>query len=102
MQLTPEQTSKLLAIFTPYHASKIVDESGTAQRLAHYTSAASAVEIIRNRTLWLRNTGAMADYLEVQYGFAHLVSFFRRTIKQTLSSSRRRLQTSPLTCHFPP
>ena len=38
-------------------------------RFVHYTSAESALSIIRNKCLWMRNTTCMADYREVEHGF---------------------------------
>lgn len=38
-------------------------------RLAHYTSAETAVQIIRSESLWLRNARGMQDFSEVRYGY---------------------------------
>jgi hypothetical protein len=45
-------------------------------RFVHYTRAEAALEIIRKKRLWLRNTTAMVDYREIQHGFALLQSWF--------------------------
>jgi hypothetical protein len=45
-------------------------------RFVHYTSAEAALKIISQKRLWMRNAICMADYREVQYGFAILQRFF--------------------------
>ena len=45
-------------------------------RFVHYTSAESALNIIRNKRIWMRNTTCMTDYREVQHGHQMLVRFF--------------------------
>lgn len=37
-------------------------------KFAHYTSADVALQIIKHRTIWLRNATAMNDYTEVDHG----------------------------------
>ncbi|KQR75734.1 DUF2971 domain-containing protein [Rhizobium sp. Leaf341] len=39
------------------------------RKLIHYCSADTAVRIIRNREIWLRNVRVMNDYMEVNHGF---------------------------------
>jgi hypothetical protein len=41
----------------------------THARFVHYTTAEAALNIIRTKQFWLRNTNCMADYSEVQHGF---------------------------------
>ncbi len=45
-------------------------------RLVHYTSAEAALNIIRTKRFWMRNTNCMSDFREVQHGFDILNSFF--------------------------
>lgn len=45
-------------------------------RIVHYTSAEAALNIIRSKRLWMRNTVCMADYREVQHGFDILNRLF--------------------------
>ena len=44
---------------------------------AYYTNASTAVEIIRNREIWLRNALIMNDYSEILYG----LKLFRNALK---------------------
>jgi hypothetical protein len=40
------------------------------RRFVHYTSAETAISIIKNKEFWLRNSLAMNDYSEIAYGEA--------------------------------
>lgn len=52
------------------------DEKSLAIRFVHYTSAEAAIKIIQSKRMWMRNAMCMADYSEVQHGFALMNSFF--------------------------
>ena len=39
-------------------------------RMAYYTSASTAVQILRHRQIWMRNTQVMNDFSEVEHGIA--------------------------------
>lgn len=69
MPLTPEMLDKIEAIFLPvaFDARKKAMEN--KWRLAHYTTAENALNIISNRELWLRNARNMTDFSEVEYGY---------------------------------
>lgn len=77
--MTPEQKSLskvLLNIFMPYTVSKM-DEHYKGQSHAlfiHYTSAEAAINIIKTKLMWMRNTTCMSDYSEVMHGFKLLNS----------------------------
>lgn len=64
----------LAALFTPLAAREIrrVRENGV--RFVHYTSAETAMKILRGKEMWLRNSTLMNDFSEVQYGLDCLVS----------------------------
>jgi hypothetical protein len=51
----------------------VTDRNG---RFVHYTSAASGLQIIKTKQLWMRATTCMSDYREVQHGFDILNRFF--------------------------
>lgn len=53
-----------------------VYDGRTNSRFVHYTSAEAALNIIKNKELWLRNATCMDDYREVQHGFELINSFF--------------------------
>ena len=45
-------------------------------RFVHYTSAGNALNIIKNKQIWLRNVRCMSDYMEVLHGHEMLKKFF--------------------------
>ena len=50
-------------------------ELGTKNlKLAHYTSAENALNIINGETMWLRNAGVMNDHSEIEHGRAILAT----------------------------
>jgi hypothetical protein len=84
---TPEQLElfrRLNEIFMPFAnrtRTAMIERKG---RFVHYTSAANALEIIRTKRLWMRNTNCMSDYREVQHGFETLNKFFADASKQQI------------------
>lgn len=48
----------------------------THGRFIHYTTAEAALNIIRTKRFWLRNTNCMSDYREVQHGFDIFNQYF--------------------------
>ena len=82
--ITPEQqelTRHMERIFTP-HATRqraaLLGSSleGTHARFVHYTSAEAALNIIKTKRFWMRNTNCMSDYREVQLGYDLFKGFF--------------------------
>ncbi len=55
----------------------------TQAKFVHYTSAESALNIIKSKRFWMRNTNCMTDYREVQHGFDIINRFF------TIESNRK-------------
>ena len=45
-------------------------------RIVHYTSAESALKIIKSKRLWMRSAACMSDYREVQHGHDMLLKYF--------------------------
>lgn len=81
-----ELANRLEAIFLPsnrakrdklYRLKSGSNAIGPDPRFAHYTSAESALKILENKQLWMRNSTCMADYREVQHGFERLNKFFK-------------------------
>jgi hypothetical protein len=88
--VTPEQYDlaiRLGNIFMPYamkqrRAFFEKEPHQTHARLVHYTTAESALSIIRSKRFWMRNTNCMSDYREVQHGFDIFNRFFSSQAKQ--------------------
>ncbi len=53
-------------IFIPGHIESLVDMA--SRRLAYYTSPDTAMKIIKNKEIWLRNASVMNDRSEISYG----------------------------------
>jgi len=76
-----EQGIRLASIMMPYAMRQTGEffqrEPGqTHGRLIHYTTAEAALNIIRTKRFWMRNTNCMSDYSEVQHGFDIFHKFF--------------------------
>lgn len=54
----------------------------THGRFVHYTTAEAALNIIRTKQFWLRNTNCMSDYREVQHGFDIFNRYFLDAAKR--------------------
>ena len=67
---------KLGAIFMPYAASRHLALKERNGRLVHYTTAESALKIIKSESIWLRNARDMNDFSEVEHGFALMKESF--------------------------
>ncbi|HKT20206.1 MAG TPA: DUF2971 domain-containing protein [Stellaceae bacterium] len=63
-------------------------------RLVHYTTAENAVNIIRSKTFWMRDTRSMTDFREVEHGYAKLFEYF------TQKSGKRDAFCAALDRHF--
>ncbi|WDI31351.1 DUF2971 domain-containing protein [Hyphococcus flavus] len=69
----PLETARLLI---PDEVAIRENISGTAKRFAYYTSAETALRILQNKEIWMRNTACMNDYGEISYGTNLLVRAF--------------------------
>ena len=67
---------KALSIFYPELLKKIQELDKSTTKFVLYTSAETAMSIIINEEVWLRNVRCMNDYLEVEHGIRCLVNAF--------------------------
>lgn len=83
--MTTEQLQlalRLESIFMPqarrqrFHAGFGDDLGQEPTRFVHYTSAEAALNIVKTKRMWMRNTTCMSDYREVQHGLAIIRNFF--------------------------
>lgn len=63
-----ETQLKYMQIFMPEHLTKTLAVAQENHRFVYYTSAETAMKVIRNSELWLRNAAVMNDFSEVSYG----------------------------------
>ncbi|WP_415910103.1 DUF2971 domain-containing protein [Oleiharenicola sp. Vm1] len=66
--MTRADIERMDEIFFPNLASAMKKASAGGFRLAYYTTAETAMRILANQEVWLRNTAVMNDYMEVQHG----------------------------------
>lgn len=64
-----DEISKLSDIFAPHEARRRADLLQNNRSLVHYTSAESAISIIRGNEVWMKNVRCMNDFREVEHGF---------------------------------
>ncbi|HEU0217922.1 MAG TPA: DUF2971 domain-containing protein [Stellaceae bacterium] len=77
--LTAEQKTAVDQLETVFfaHAKKRRDQlTQDNLRLVHYTTAENAINIIRSRTFWMRDTRSMTDFREVEHGYSKLFEYF--------------------------
>ncbi len=63
-----QTTLKFVEIFQPGYLERVDEVAANNQRFAYYTSADTALKIIRNRELWFRNATVLNDFSEISYG----------------------------------
>lgn len=69
---------KLYAIFMPQYVERLSKIAENNQKLVHYTSAATALSILKNKEIWMRNTRCMNDFSEVRYGIELFTRFCQK------------------------
>jgi hypothetical protein len=65
--LTPVQ-ERLFRIFHPHAASQQAVAFSNGTRFVYYTRAETAMNILKNKQIWMRKSMCMNDFMEVQYG----------------------------------
>jgi hypothetical protein len=65
-----------LALFFPDYDEHLKKISSGETRFAYYTSADTAMKVIQNKEIWLRNTQGMNDFSEVEHGIESLRKAF--------------------------
>lgn len=68
MPLNEKQLEAFRSVFYPYASRTLERVKSQGGRFAYYTSAATAMMILRNSTMWMRNTLVMNDFSEVEHG----------------------------------
>ncbi len=68
---------KFFEIFYPFAHYKRQTALANNQRFVYYTSAETAVNILKHKEIWMRNTTCMNDLSEVNYGLDCLRTAYR-------------------------
>jgi hypothetical protein len=72
-----DQQLRLFGIFFPHATKRTLDALNSGQRFVYYTSADTAMRIIRSNEVWMRKSSLMNDYREVEHGFDCLNSAYK-------------------------
>lgn len=74
----PDQIAAMSAVANEVFAYELgrLEKLKTDSTIAHYTTADTALQIIKNQSFWLRNAALMNDFSEIEYGDACLTSAF--------------------------
>ncbi|MBT8420069.1 MAG: hypothetical protein KJO08_04320, partial [Gammaproteobacteria bacterium] len=65
------------ALFMPHHISKGDALESGKFKFVHYTSAESAMHIIKNRQVCMRNAQCMNDFMELEHGHECLIQAYK-------------------------
>jgi len=68
---------RIQSIFFQEYLSEAARVQKEGTRFAYYTSSDVAFLILKNKEIWLRNTMAMNDYMEVEYGLNCLINAYK-------------------------
>ena len=80
----------MLKIFCPTRIENGQNFMKDGSKFAYYTNASTAVQIIRNQEIWLRNALIMNDYSEISYG----LKLFRNALKSLAGQEFRKALNS--------
>lgn len=61
---------KLAELFMPYAADRLAEIEKKATKFAYYTSAETALSVIKCKSVWMRSSLVMNDFDEIQHGQA--------------------------------
>lgn len=73
----PADEARINRIFFPFMQRKMSAVVAARGRFVYYTTAETAVKILKSKQLWMRNTTVMNDYMEVDHGFNCLNPAYR-------------------------
>ncbi len=75
----PPEQERFLRILHPYALEQHSRAVSHRTRFVHYTSADTAMSILRSKELWMRKSSCMNDFLEVQYGRNRLYTAYGKS-----------------------
>jgi hypothetical protein len=80
----PSDFERLVGIFLPYTYERRSEVHAQNIRFVHYTSAEAAMRILKSKSVWMRNSSCMNDYMEVRHGLALLTSTYKVRLASSL------------------
>jgi len=87
-----EQEVALFEALMPYAAQETTRIRDNNVRFVHYTTAETAIKILRGGEMWLRNSVVMNDFSEVKYGMACLQAAWKGEHGQRLQKLMAEVQ----------
>jgi hypothetical protein len=75
----PPEQERFARIFFPHTYEEYFRILKAGTRFVHYTNANAAMDILRSKTIWMRNSSCMNDVSEVRYGLERLWNTYRDT-----------------------
>lgn len=84
MAIEPELLQAYKEAFLPYAARATDRLQAMGGRFAYYTTASTALQILRGGEIWMRNTMVMNDFSEVEHGLSCVVKAYRSSAGATL------------------
>ncbi len=80
-----DQQFRVFEIFHPYALNKTLEATRRNQRFVYYTSADTAMRILRNGEIWMRKSHQMNDYREIEHGFDCLNDAYKKNKQRMLA-----------------
>jgi hypothetical protein len=87
MNPDPEAENQFGETFFPYATaakSRVIAQGG---KFVYYTTAATAIQIIQNRQIWMRSTAIMNDFMEVEHGVRCIETAYRSDAGKAFDAS---------------
>ncbi len=72
-----EVDTRLNEIFLAHASKRQAEVQAKNTRFVHYTSAAVAASIVRNREIWMRSANTMKDFMEIEHGINCVVKAYK-------------------------
>lgn len=86
-----ESTQRNLSIFSPELLKNYVGVSKEGMSLAYYTTAETALLILSNQEIWLRNASVMNDFSEIKYGIYLIKRAFNEASGEAFMEALKRV-----------
>jgi Protein of unknown function (DUF2971) len=80
-----ETQLKTWKLFHPVAFERTIAAITRQQRFVHYTSADTAMHILRGKEVWMRKSSCMNDFMEIEHGFDCLQAAYKSN-KERLTS----------------
>lgn len=77
MAISSELRQAYKKAFLPYVAKATDRVQDSGGRFVYYTTASTAMQILRGREMWMRNTMVMNDFSEVEHGLSCVIDAYK-------------------------